>query len=120
MTRDQLRQACLEKPGAYEDWPFGPETLVIKVRGKMFALFGEQDGHPCVSLKCDPLLAPDLRARHAAVTGAYHMNKEHWNRLVSDGSVPEGEVRWMIDMSYGLVVKGLPRKARLGLGFSAK
>lgn len=115
MTRLQLIEACLSKPGSYEDWPFGPETLVIKVRGKMFALFGEQDGHPCVSLKCDPLLAPDIRARHPAVTGAYHMNKEHWNRLVSDGSVPEQEVRWMIDMSYGLVLGGLPRKDRIGL-----
>jgi len=115
MTLQQLMDTCLSKPGAYQDWPFGPETLVIKVRGKMFALFGEVEGYPCISLKCDPLLAPDIRSRHPAVTGAYHMNKEHWNRVVSDGSIEEVELRWMIDMSYRLVLKGIPRKERIGL-----
>lgn len=115
MTLRQLMDACLSKPGAYQDWPFGPETLVMNVRGKMFALFGEVEGNPCVSLKCDPFLAPDIRARHPAVTGAYHMNKEHWTRVVSDGSIEEAEIRWIIDMSCGLVLKGIPRKDRIGL-----
>lgn len=118
MTLGVLRRLFLTKPGAYEDLPFGPETLVFKVMGKMFGLVGVDEEPLQVNLKCDPDWAIDLRHRYDSIRGAYHMNKKHWNTVTLDGSVPEPEMQRLIDHSYELVVAGLPQKHRkeLGLG----
>lgn len=109
-----LRNYLLGKPGASEDFPFDETTLVFKVGGKMFALIGIQQQPLRLNLKCDPLQAELLRERYPAVLPGYHMNKRHWNTLVLDGSLPAEEIRAMIDASYELVVKGLPRNSRPG------
>lgn len=118
MHLDDLRQHCLAKPGATEDLPFGPDTLVFRVRGKMFALAGLDAVSPTVNLKCDPERALDLRERYADVQPGYHMNKRHWNTVGLRGSVPAGVVRELVDHSYALVVAGLPRRDRDALGAS--
>ena len=115
MTLEELRDICLSKPGTSEDFPFGPDTLVFKVSGKLFALCGVADEPLSVNLKCEPELAELLRQKYDAVTPGYHMNKRHWNTVVLDGSVPEHEVLELIDLSYTLVVKGLKKSAREGL-----
>lgn len=107
-----LRSYLLAKAGALEDFPFDDKTLVLKVGGKMFALLGLNEEPLRVNLKCDPLKAEVLRQRYPAVLPGYHMNKRHWNTVVLDGSVPEEEVLAMIDDSYELVVKGLPKAQR--------
>jgi len=107
-----LRDYCLSQKGAVEEYPFGPGAAVYKVMGKMFALIGEGADPPLISLKCDPNLAMILRETYPAVQGAYHMNKRHWNRVCSDGSIPDDEIRDMIDASYDLVVSSLTRKDR--------
>ncbi len=107
-----LRSYLLAKAGALEDFPFDDKTLVLKVGGKMFALLGLNDEPLRINLKCDPLKAEVLRQRYPAVLPGYHMNKRHWNTVVLDGSVPEEEVLAMIDDSYELVVKGLPKAQR--------
>jgi predicted DNA-binding protein (MmcQ/YjbR family) len=112
MNFDSLRSYLLSKPEAVEDFPFDATTLVLKVGGKMFAALGIHDEPLRVNLKCDPLKAEILRQRYSAVTPGYHMNKRHWNTVVLDGSVPEEELRAMIDESYELVVKGLPKSKR--------
>ncbi len=116
MTLKDLRAVCLSKPGAYEDFPFGPDTLVFKVAGKMFALCPAKsrvDDDPLsVNLKCEPELAELLREKYDAITPGYHMNKRHWNTVVLNGSVPEHKVLELIDFSYSLVVKGLKRSER--------
>lgn len=96
---------CLEKPHAQEDYPFGPDAAVFKVNGKMFALT-QPPGKPTrINLKCEPMLALKLRQRYPdKVIPGYHMNKTHWNTVVLDGSLPETEIRKMIDHSYELVV----------------
>jgi predicted DNA-binding protein (MmcQ/YjbR family) len=66
-------------------------------------------------LKCDPDLAAGLRARYAAVTPGYHLNKRHWNTVALDGSVPDEELLELIDHSYELVVARLSRAERKGL-----
>jgi predicted DNA-binding protein (MmcQ/YjbR family) len=81
----------------------------------MFALVSP-DAPPSVSLKCNPVLATMLRETYPAVTPGYHLNKQHWNTVVVDGSVPESELREWIEHSYDLVVKGLPKKDRQELG----
>lgn len=111
-----LRAACAAKPGSREELPFGPDTLVFKVGGKMFALC-TLDREPLrVNLKCDPELAELLRGGYDAITPGWHMNKRHWNSVILDGSLPDGLVEEMIDDSYALVVKGLSRAQREALG----
>ena len=110
-----LRTYLLSKPEAEEDFPFGPETAVFKVHGKLFALLGERSGTASINLKCDPEQAIGLRDLFAAVTPGYHMNKRHWNTVLDDGSIPMGELQRMIDHSYALVVRGLTKSQRLGL-----
>lgn len=117
MDMDELAQYCLSRKGAQEDYPFGPSPLVIKVGGKMFALLSQGIDGVHISLKCDPDTADLLRMQYTAVVPGYHLNKRHWNTVVVDGSVPEEELKWMIDHSHAMVVKGLPRTERERLGF---
>jgi len=115
MDVDTARQYLLGKPEAIEDYPFGPDVAVMKVRGKMFATLSESDGEGRMNLKCDPDQAQALRDIFAAVLPGYHMNKKHWNTVLLDGSIPVGELRRMIDHSYALVVRGLPKGERDGM-----
>ena len=109
---DGLRRRCLARTGAVEEYPFGPETAVFKVHGKIFAI-SRLGGEPLeVSLKCEPELAEQLRASYPAVRPGYHLNKRHWNTVTLDGSVPDGAVEDMLEDSYDLIVAKLPRKVR--------
>jgi predicted DNA-binding protein (MmcQ/YjbR family) len=103
---------CLQLPGTEETTPFGPEALVYKVAGKMFALAGIRNDVPGLNLKCDPDRALELRDEYEGITAGYHMSKKHWNTVSIDGSVPDELVRKMIEQSYALVVAGLSRKQR--------
>ncbi|WP_411069485.1 MmcQ/YjbR family DNA-binding protein [Streptomyces sp. cmx-4-25] len=114
MTPDELRALCLEFGDATEEFPFGPETSVFKVAGKLFAL-SALDSEPLkVNLKCDPDEAVRLREEHPAVGPGYHMNKRHWN-TVTVGELPAPMVRELVEDSYDLVVAGLPKAVRLRL-----
>lgn len=112
---EPLRAYLLAKPGTTEELPFGPDALVFKVLGKMFALVAWHETPLSISLKCDPNLALLLRGTYAAVTPGYHLNKRHWNSVLLDGEVPDDEVADLIDASYELVVKGMTKaqKAKL-------
>jgi predicted DNA-binding protein (MmcQ/YjbR family) len=114
-----LREYCLSFPGSVETFPFGSETSVFKVAGKMFALSQLAQQPLRVSLKCDPLLAEQLRAAHTAVLPGYHLNKRHWNTVIVDGSLAEQMVKEMIEDSYDLVVSTLPESRRRALGWQA-
>jgi predicted DNA-binding protein (MmcQ/YjbR family) len=110
-----LRTYCASKQGAVEDTPFGEDTLVFKVVGKIFALIpldNPRDHPPMINLKCDPTLAEILRNIYDAVQPGYHMNKKHWNTVTVDGSIPDDEIYDMIDQSYQLVVKSLKKDER--------
>ena len=111
----QARAYLLGKPESMEDFPFGPEVYVYKVRGKMFATLGFKNDIGRMNLKCDPEEALALRDIFEAVVPGYHMNKAHWNTVILDGSIPAGEIERMIDRSFGLVVKGLKKSERLAL-----
>ena len=104
----------LSKPGAEETTPFGPDVLVYKVGGKMFALTQPDEFPARINLKCDPERAAVLRDEHDAIIPGYHMNKRHWNTLVLDGSLSTKLVRELIDHSYDLVVASLPKSQRPG------
>ena len=112
MNVESFRDYCLSKPATTEGTPFGPEDIVFKVEGKIFAIVALMEVPPRVNLKCDPDLALELRDRYEQVQPGYHMNKKHWNTVVLDGVIPEKEVRKMIDNSYDLVVQSLPKAKR--------
>ena len=112
MNFETLLSYLLQKPGATEDFPFDNVTLVVKVSGKMFALVGINNDPLHINLKCDPNKADFLRQQYPAVLPGYHMNKQHWNTVVLDGSIDDAEIYGMIDESYALVVQGLPRAKR--------
>lgn len=112
MNAESFRAHCLGKAAATEGTPFGPEDIVFKVQGKMFAILALEEVPPRVNLKCDPDLALELRDRYEQVQPGYHMNKKHWNTVVLDGVIPDREIRKMIDHSYDLVVQSLPKAKR--------
>lgn len=107
-----ILEYCLSKKGAAEDYPFGPSPLVVKVGGKMFALLTKGDGTVSISLKCDPVIAVNLREQNEAVKPGYHLNKKHWNTVLLDGTIGQDELFAMVDHSYELVVRGLPKLKR--------
>lgn len=130
MLYNELVDYCLSRKGAVQEFPFGPDPAVIKVGGKMFALItvpkaagnpGDHedpevpgdDGNPVrISLKCDPIIAANLREEHECVQPGYHLNKEHWNTVIADGSLQMDDLRMMIDHSYDLVFGKLTKAVR--------
>jgi predicted DNA-binding protein (MmcQ/YjbR family) len=118
MDASGLRAWCLERPGAVEEFPFGPETSVFKVSGKMFALSALERSPLEVSAKCEPELAVGLRDSYSAIRPGYHLNKRHWNTITLDGTLPDALVRDLVEDSYDLVVSALPARVRDELGWS--
>ena len=114
MNLETFRAKCLAKKGVTEEMPFGDETLVYKVMGKMFALTGITD-FASVNLKCDPEKAVELREQYEAVQPGYHMNKKHWNTILMDGSISDKLVLEWLEDSYQLVVAGLTKMEKLAL-----
>jgi predicted DNA-binding protein (MmcQ/YjbR family) len=113
MDLAKFREYCLSKPQTTEGTPFGPDVVVFKVGGKMFALASLDEVPTTANLKCDPDLALDLRDRYEQVKPGYHMNKKHWNTVEIESGIPDAELGKMIDHSYDLVVKGLPNAKRV-------
>ena len=113
MTPDQLRDLCLSMPGAEETFPFGPETSVFKVGGKIFALSALGAELFRVSVKSDPEVAKGLRSTHESIIPGYHLNKRHWITVTLGGDAPDALVRDLIEDSHDLV---RPRPRRQGGG----
>jgi predicted DNA-binding protein (MmcQ/YjbR family) len=103
MNIETLREYCLSKPGVEESLPFGPDTLVFKVTGKIFLLASLDSERLQFNVKCDPEKAIELREEFSCVIPGYHMNKKHWNTILVDGSVPAKKIKEWIDHSYELV-----------------
>ncbi len=115
MNFNDAKAYLLGKPEALLDYPFGPEIAVFKVHKKMFATLIEIKGSPFSNLKCDPEESIMLRDLFPEVIPAYHMNKKHWNTVQLDGNLPRGEIERMVDNSYTLVVKSLPKRIKQSL-----
>ena len=116
MNIEEFRYYCLQKPHVTEEFPFGPETLVFKAGGKIFALTGLDSPEFSVNLKCNPERAAELRDLHPEVKPGYHMNKQHWNTVYFDGNLDESLLTDLIDHSYELITKSLPKAKRVELG----
>ena len=118
MDYKEAKNYLLNKPGVREDYPFGTDVLVPKIKGKMFATLSYSNDIGHMNLKCDPNQAQELRDLFESVKPGYHMNKLHWNTIILDGSIPQGEIERMIDHSFALVVKKLKRVEREALELS--
>lgn len=115
MHLDEYRTYCLAKPGAWEDQPFGPDTLVFKVLNKMFSAVGLDTIPPEVSLKCDPQRVPELREAYEGIHAGPYMNKKHWNFVELQSDVPKALILELVDHSYALVVAGMKKADRENL-----
>ncbi len=114
MNIEIFRNHCLKLKGTTEEFPFGEETLVFKVMGKMFALT-DVESFSSINLKVDPELGAELREKYDAVTPGYHMNKKHWITVGIDGSVPDKLILQWVTNSYELVVQSLTKSQKLTL-----
>lgn len=112
MNIETLRDYCLSKSHVEETFPFGDQTLVFKVMGKIFLLAG-LDQADRFNVKCDPERAVALREEYEEIQPGYHMNKTHWNTVYMGGRLNDSQLKEMIDHSYELIVKTLPKNKQV-------
>ncbi len=110
MDIESIRQYCLQKKETTEGFPFGHDTLVFKVKAKMFLLLALNQDPLTFNAKCDPLVAIELREQYESIQPGYHMNKKLWNTITVDATIPNKLIKEMIDNSYMLVVKSLSKR----------
>lgn len=108
MNIEDFRDYCLQKFDVEESSPFGPDVLVFKVGGKMFALCDIEE-FKRINLKCSPENAIELRERYVEVSPGYHMSKEHWNSINPKGELQDSLIKSWVDISYDLIVQSLPK-----------
>lgn len=109
MNIEEFRDYCLAKADVEESTPFGPDVLVFKVKGKMFALC-DIDEFKRINLKCEPNKAIELREKHEEITPGYHMNKQHWNSVSPKGTLSNSLICQLVDDSYNLIRSSVSNK----------
>ncbi|HQX43125.1 MAG: MmcQ/YjbR family DNA-binding protein [Saprospiraceae bacterium] len=112
MNLETFIRYCETKPNVTTDLPFGPDTLVVRVHQKIFALTGLDSPELMVNLKCDPEYAIELRQNYEEVQPGYHMNKKHWNTVSFEGKLTDRMLKSLIDHSYELAYQSLPKSIR--------
>ena len=112
MDANEILDYCLSKKGVEETFPFDKETLVMKVGGKMFLLMSLEKQPLSIAVKTDPEWSAELREKYPQITGAYHMNKTHWNSVLCEGLKRELIMK-LIDSSYELIFESLTKKMKV-------
>ena len=105
-TRKEVLQYALSFPNVYEERPFrdqGWQLVRVKGSKKTFLWIYERNGYVNLNVKVDPQWRDFWRSTYASVIAGYHQNKEHWNTIILDGSIPENEIQRMIFESYDLI-----------------
>ena len=105
MNIEELRDYALTLSNVTEGFPFGEDTLVFKVNGKVFLLTSLTSSPLSFNVKCDPDYAEELREQYACILPGYHMNKKHWNTILVDGTLTMKQLKEFIEDSYLLVLK---------------
>lgn len=109
MTHKEMEEYLLSFPNTWLDFPFGEGTSVYKIghketgEGKLFAIISDESSPLRVSLKCDPILAVNLREKYESVVPGYHLNKKHWNTVICSGQLDDEEIKDLVRHSYQLV-----------------
>lgn len=115
MNVEEVREICLSKKGVEESFPFGNDTLVFKAGAKIFLLVSLNSDILQFNAKCMPDRAIELREKFSTILPGYHMNKQHWNTVICDGSIPKTLISSMIEDSYQLILASLSKKIRTAL-----
>lgn len=115
MELESLVNYLMQFRGAEEDYPFGPETRVFKVKGKMFALIGHRNGSDFINLKLSPEDIPFLIEDFESISSGYHMNKRHWVTVTLNHVENEQILEDLINRSYQLVVAKLTKVQKMAL-----
>lgn len=114
MNVEEFYNYCIKKPFVEESFPFDKNTLVFKLKNKIFALCNIEE-FSFINLKCNPEHAIHLREKYNGIQSAYHMNKKHWNSVYTNLDVPDQLIFDLIDHSYTLIAKALPKKDQFPL-----
>ena len=104
-TRGEYLAMALEFGDAYTDTPFHDDNWVLvrhRHNKKTYAFTFEREGNLWVNLKLPADWGTFFRSVYPSVLPAYHMNKEHWSSVILDGSIPDGEIVRMTEMSFQL------------------
>lgn len=115
-TRQEVIAFCKKYPDVMEDYPFHDDNWTLmrhRKNKKAFALVFERMGKIWINVKCDTEWRDFWRQAHASVLPAYHMNKEHWNSIILDGTIPDKEIVQMIAESFELT-KPAGKRGRAG------
>jgi predicted DNA-binding protein (MmcQ/YjbR family) len=119
MNIEQLRDYCLKKKAVTEEFPFDESTLVFKVLGKMFViapLDKWEKGEASITLKCDPDYTIELRDQYESIYAGPYVSNKHWNSVaIYKGELQPKFIMELIDHSYDMVIKGMPKKLRVKL-----
>ncbi|MCX8129747.1 MAG: MmcQ/YjbR family DNA-binding protein [Clostridia bacterium] len=111
MKYEWLDEYCLSKKGTEKEYKPEWDATRYMIRGKMFVLLGgDKDGKPIATVKLEPSHGELLRQQYKDIIPGYYMNKEHWNSLNLEGSVPDGVLKEMVDSSYRLIFESLSKK----------
>lgn len=114
-TREEILKYCLTFPDVYQDAPFHDDNWQLvryKKNKKAFAWTYEREGHICVNIKVNPEWRDFWRQAYAAVIPGYHQNKEHWNTIILDVTIPEEDIKRMLAESYDLIAEGNKKKSK--------
>ncbi|HEY5465267.1 MAG TPA: MmcQ/YjbR family DNA-binding protein [Hanamia sp.] len=103
MNIEELRDYSLSLNKVIESFPFGEDTLVFKINGKIFLLVSLSSTPLQFNVKCDPDYAIELREQYSCVLPGYHMNKKHWNTIIIDGTLSKEQLKNFIKNSYELI-----------------
>jgi len=113
MNYDFIQEYCLSKKGAEEDYKEEWDAIRYTVRGKMFALVGNDNtGKHIISLKHSPEDGIELRDKYEDIFPGYYLNKTLWSSVFLGGNVPEAVLKQMLDKSYELIFSSLPKKVQ--------
>lgn len=105
-TREEALTYGLSFPDTYQDAPFhDPNWQLVRVKGskKAFLWTYERNGHIHLNVKADPEWRDFWRRVYPSVTAGWHQNKEHWNTIILDGTIPDNDIKRMIADSYDLI-----------------
>jgi predicted DNA-binding protein (MmcQ/YjbR family) len=113
MKYDWIEDYCLSKKGTEKEYKAEWEALLYKVGGKMFVMQGkDNEGRSIITIKLEPPFGEFLRSQYVDIRPGYYMNKQHWNSVDANGSVPDDVLKNMLDQSYELVLHSLTKKVQ--------
>ena len=113
MEYQWIDEYCLSKVGVEKDYKIEWQATRYMINDKMFAMQGgDKEGKPIITVKLEPMYGELLRSKYKDIVPGYYMNKEHWNSLYLEGSVPDEVLKDMLDRSYQIIFGSLSKRTQ--------